>query len=583
MTLSRIILIFFLVISFTQLAGCKTPQETATKPVKRNRVEQVSERNQVESSAILVDGMRQKALGNWPQATLLFYEATVKDPNNDAAHFELAKIHAMQGEYVDAEKYAETAVGIDPDNHYYQMLMADVFILTNRMAQAIDIYKQLSLDYPDKIEFHHHLANAYIHDEQYSSALAILDYIESITGFMEDISLQKQKLLLEMGEYDRAISEAEKLLEAYPDEPMFYELLGELYTQTSQPEKAINIYKQLLEVEPGNPIAFLLIADYYQNQGDSIQSFEYLKDAFRSPDLPTDAKGQILYSFYMLSDEDENYLDQAIILCQILLDIHPEDADTYLIYGDFLNRKGNLQEARDIFLQGVELDPSNVNVWEQILVLDAMLEDFQAMRDHSDKALEYFFEHPSLFFFNGLANVSLKNYEDAASSLEYGLSITAADVEIKMDFLALLGDVYHYLQNHQKSDQYYEEALELDPSNATVLNNYSYHLAERKVRLEEAEEMSRNSIELEEGNAAFYDTYGWILYQMGRYEEAQVWIEKSVNSNQGESGVVLEHYGNVLYKLGQHEKALEYWNKALEAGDGSELLEKKVKNKSLYE
>jgi Tfp pilus assembly protein PilF len=102
------------------------------------------------------------------------------------------------------------------------------------------------------------------------------------------------------------------------------------------------------------------------------------------------------------------------------------------------------------------------------------------MRAHSDMALEYFFEQPLLFLFNGLANLQLKNYEEAASSLEYGLAMTGFEDDLKGDFYSLLGDTYHYLNNHRQSDQYYEKALEINPENATVLNNYSYHLAVRK-------------------------------------------------------------------------------------------------------
>lgn len=42
-------------------------------------------------------------------------------------------------------------------------------------------------------------------------------------------------------------------------------------------------------------------------------------------------------------------------------------------------------------------------------------------------------------------------------------------------------------------------------------------------------------------------------------------------------------FGDILYKLDDHEKALEYWKKALNKGKGSDFLEKKVKEKKLFE
>jgi tetratricopeptide (TPR) repeat protein len=82
-----------------------------------------------------------------------------------------------------------------------------------------------------------------------------------------------------------------------------------------------------------------------------------LKKAFRSPRLDTEGKGRIMYTFYNLSQENPGYLDQALELCEILIDLHPEEAEPYLIHGDFLAREGKIEEARGQFLMGAQRDP----------------------------------------------------------------------------------------------------------------------------------------------------------------------------------------------------------------------------------
>jgi hypothetical protein len=47
--------------------------------------------------------------------------------------------------------------------------------------------------------------------------------------------------------------------------------------------------------------------------------------------------------------------------------------------------------------------------------------------------------------------------------------------------------------------------------------------------------------------------------------------------------VVLEHFGDVLFQMGQTDKAFEYWQKAKAAGKYSDLLEKKISDKKMYE
>lgn len=579
----RILIFSLLLLSFNMLAGCRSLQEPVSPRSERGNPDAVSDIRKLESTALMVDGSRQKALGNWQQALLLFFEATQRDPRNDAAHFELAKIHAMQGQFADAMTFARNAAGIDPNNAYYQLLLADLFILTEDIPRAVEIYETLAGKHPENVDYQYQLANIYIQDSRYMEALDKLDHIEGIVGFVEEIALQKHKLLVETGQYERAIAEGEKLLQAFPQEPLYYELLGELYSQTGQMDKVRDIYHRLLEVEPGNPVAYLLIADYYQNTGDTSKALEYLQQAFGSSELDPESKARILYSLYMMAEEDEQYLDHGLVLCRVLVETHPQDPESYLIYGDFLNRKELHEQAREQFLEGLKLDPSKVEVWNQVLVLDNILQDYQSMKEHSQMALEYFFEQPLLFLFQAIANMGLKDYEEAAVSLEFGLGLSAGNHEMREQFLTLLGDTYHYLEDSRKSDSYYEQAISLNPQNATALNNFSYHLAERGMRLEDAEAMSRRAIELEAGNAAFYDTYGWIMFRMERYEEARYWIEKSINTYEGKSGTVLEHYGDVLYKLGQKEQAIQYWNKAFKTGEGSPSLERKVKTQTFYD
>ncbi len=577
-------LVLFLALTITLLPGCKS----AKAPVAQQQEQSMSptwtsEKEKLRSTIMLIEASRQKMLGNWSEATVLYHDAITVDPENDAAHFELAKIHAMQGEFEDALQYAQTAVKLSPENRYYLSVLADIYVLSNKLNEAIEVYEQLSGKYPENVEYAYNLASAYLYSDQHEKALGVLQHIENLIGFTEEISVEKQKIWVEQGQYEKAIEEAKRLVELFPDDMVYYELLADLYRETGQLEDAATLYRSMLEHDPDNPLAHLLMADYYLETDNEEAAFNSLLQAFNSPSLNSEAKARIIYRYYLMSEEDPQYMEYGLKLCELMIEQHPDDPESYLIYADFLNREQRLEEARAMYLNASRLDPSNLSVWQQIISIDGQLTDFESMRDHSDMALEYFFEQPLLFLFNGLANLQLKNYEEAASSLEYGLAMTGFEDDLKGDFYSLLGDTYHYLNNHSQSDLHYEKALEINPENATVLNNYSYHLAVRRERLDEAEKMSRKANSLETGNAAFLDTYGWIMYQLGRYEEARSWIEQSIEHAESPSADVLEHYGDVMYKLGKNEEALRYWEKAREAGEGSKYLKQKIEDRTLYE
>ena len=104
--------------------------------------------------------------------------------------------------------------------------------------------------------------------------------------------------------------------------------------------------------------------------------------------------------------------------------------------------------------------------------------------------------------------------------------------------------------------------MELDSGNYFVLNNYAYYLSERKINLDKAKKMSRQSNLLNPNQASFQDTYAWILFQLGEFQESLNWLKKSILNGGGKSDIINQHIGDVYQKLGQIDEAEKYWNKA---------------------
>lgn len=582
---SQLLMLLFVVI----FSACSKGREITTNqgdvpaPVETPEGKEVTEADRLKSTSLLIDASKQKILGNYERAVEIYHEALKKDPENDAAYFELSRVYVMDGSYKQALQYAIKAAELDPGNAYYQILLADIHILKEDVKKALVIYEQLAAAEPDNVDFQEKLLSVYIYNDDFEQAIQLINYIEQIAGFSQKRSIQKQQILLELGRFEEAIAEAEKMIGYFPEETIFYELLGELYTETGQAEKAKDVYYRLLEEDPEAYMAHLLLADHFLAQDNPDQAYYHIREAFDHPELDVDSKTRIIFTYLFYAEDDEEYIDKAFELAQILLEKHPDDPEAFFVYGDLLSRSERWEEARDIYLRGARLDPSNLLVWQQILNLNLRLGDYENMRKHSEMSLEYFFEQPILFLFNGLANMQLNDYETAASSLEYGLAITIDDEELKEDFYSMLGDVYHFLGIYEESNRYYESAIALNPENATALNNYSYHLSVRNERLDEALRMSEKANRLDPENPAFLDTHGWIKYRLGNYREAERWIRQAIELSEDPGAVILEHYGDVQYKLGNKEEALKFWQKAKEAGDGSDFLHKKIKDRTLYE
>ena len=128
-----------------------------------------------------------------------------------------------------------------------------------------------------------------------------------------------------------------------------------------------------------------------------------------------------------------------------------------------------------------------------------------------------------------------------------------------------------YLQNDQKdiAKDVLRQVLAIDPAHAGAANDLGYFLAEQGQSLTEAEALIRRAVEAEPFNSSFLDSMGWVLYKLGRFAEAQKFLERAAGPDA--DPVVLDHLGDDQYRLGDKDAASKSWKQAgerlLAAGD----------------
>jgi len=124
------------------------------------------------------------------------------------------------------------------------------------------------------------------------------------------------------------------------------------------------------------------------------------------------------------------------------------------------------------------------------------------------------------------------------------------------------------------------EAFRLDPAHAGALNFLGYSWADKGARLEEAMDLVRRALQVDPWNGAYLDSLGWVLFQMGRYAEAQQPLEQAARTFPYD-GTVLEHQGDLYARLGDREAAIAAWQRALAAApDRSVALRAKIRGQA---
>lgn len=530
-----------------------------------------------------INANREKILGNRNEAAALFSEVIRKDPKNAAAMFELANVYMDQKKYNDALFFSKSAFKIDPSNVWYGQQYAEVLQRNSRFKEAAEVLAKIVEEHPDEEDYYHQLAESYVFAGDAEQAIKTYDRLQERFGIDEETSMNKCRIYQQMKKPEKAITEMERLIRSDSTNVQAFAMLAELYQSTGNTEKALAAFQMIETIDPDNAFIHLSLADFYRTNGDKEKSFSELKLAFRNRQLEMDTKISILSSYYSLVTEHPELKEQATQLCDILVEVHPTDPRSHAAHADFLTIEKKYEEALAEYRRARELGSKEYSVYSQILLIESQLSDWDAMLKESEEALTLFPDQPAVYFFNGIAKQHAKRFADAITILNTGVNMVVDNPQLSASFYSAMGESYHELGDHVKSDQCYEKALTLDPKDATVMNNYAYFLSLRGDRLTKAEELSKRSNELEPNSTSFEDTYGWIMFTMGKYADAKTWIGKSLEHGGDKSGVVLEHYGDVLYKLGELQQAMEYWQRAKQAGDASDRLDQKILQKKYIE
>jgi tetratricopeptide (TPR) repeat protein len=583
--MKRLFPTYILILIAIGIASCKTSKTVSTqKDVSHDGfiIPSLSEKANLALERAYFDGLREKYLGTTDKAEDLFRKCLKIYPKHAASYFELAQIFADRGDILNAETYIKKAIEYDNSNNWYKLFLARIYDINGRYSESAKIYEQLVKANPKVIDYYYDWAMALIYDNQLKEAAKVYDLIEQHFGVSEEITMQKQKIHISLNDIDAAIADLKKLIEKYPDNGRYYQMLGELYLRKDLEKEALNAFNKALEINPKLAYINLSLYEYYHNKNQETKAAEFFQKAFADPNLSIDAKVQLyLTRYFTLKGIKDELKEEAVETGKTLVQTHPDEAKAHTVFADLLYRIDKNKEAYEEYKKAITLDNSKAIIWNQLLTLESTLEYWDSLYTDAGQAIELFPNLPVFYLFKGIAAIQLKKYQEAVDVLNAGKDLVFNNNLLLAQFYSSLGDAYHAMGNNELSDKSYEEALKLDPENVYVLNNYSYYLSLRKENLERAEEMSLKSNELQPNTPSFLDTYAWIKFQMGEYETAKQWLEKALNSGGSQSPTIVEHYGDVLYKLGDKEKALEYWNKALELGSKSPTLIDKIE-KGIY-
>ena len=583
MTLIRITYLFLISLFFASCVTTKVSVETELTKQKEPQ-NLLSKEEEREFEYLFIEGIKQKKLGKQQAAVSLFSRCLEIDPNSALVMYKLAELHFANKDLTSAALLLEKAIEIiekepevSPKHRWYQYMYIQVLHQQKKFAKAAEILEQLHQNDPENLEYLYQLAITHAAARQYEEAIEAYNKLEQKTGLNEQISVAKRQIYANWEKPEKAIEEINKLIDSNPKEPRYYGLLAEMYQSQGDMDNALKYYQKILEIEPDNGFVHFSFAGYYIEKGDKEKAFEHIEKAFASKELEADTKIQ----YYMLQTADPKNAEwdnkQIESLLNTLYRTHPDDNRMYTIFAEYLIRQEKLIEAKEYLQKYLETDQSNFIIWQQMIFISNDLLDFESVYTDTQKAIELFPNQSVLYALNAVACLQLEKYQEALDILAAGEPYVLDNQQMKIQFELYKAEANYKLGNVEQAFKAFDEVIRLDPDNYIAMNNYAYYLSLRGEKLDKAERLSGKVVQENPDNPTYLDTYAWVLFKRKDYQLARFYIESAINKGGDTNPVLVEHYGDILYMLGEKEKAIEKWRKAVELGDGSAVLEQKVK------
>jgi tetratricopeptide (TPR) repeat protein len=576
--------IFWITLVFVFFSCKSTKETTELRTIKPEKISVISPSQKRNFDYFFFEGQRYKMQGDSEKAKMCFVECLKIDSLSSTCYFELANIEISKTNYKVAQGLLEKAVAINTNNKWYKMLLGDLYQENKDIGGAISIYKSLVDQYPNNDEYIYILAQLYAQNKQWDSAIDAYNMLEKNIGINEAISLEKEKLYLQLGKKSLAYKEIELLIKDNPYEPRYYGFLGDVYAFNKELDKAEQSYLKILDIDPNNGLGYFSLSNIYLQKQDTTQFFNYFLKGVADKDLNIEVKIQRMLPFLMGKDFiNKKDTNEIFTVFDKLIEVHANDSRSHIYYANYLQNNQKYEKALAQYKLGLNVDNSSSAVWQDMFLLELNMGKFDLLLQDTNEALLFFPDEALFNLFNGLAYMQIEDNSKAYQSLSHGLQFVGDNEKLKGQFYSYLGDVQYSLDMVQEAFFSYDQALLIDEHNIAVLNNYSYYLSLENLNLDKAESMIAKCIELEPGNATYLDTYAWVLFKKGRYFEAKYIIERAIDNGGTESKEIVEHYGDILYNNGDVDGALIQWQKALDFGIDTDLLQKKIDLKRYVE
>jgi tetratricopeptide (TPR) repeat protein len=275
-----------------------------------------------------------------------------ENPKDTAALFARARFFVGQNKPDSAIIDLQQLVAIDSTRSAYFVLMADVYLITNRTRytkQALE--KAVKLD-PNNVEAHMKLAELYLYVEMRQEALNEINAALRLDQKFPKAYFLKGVIYKEIGDTSLAFSSFMTTVEQDANNGAAYEQIGLLFADRGD-KRAVDYYQNALRINPKNSLTRYNLGIFYQEQGAFESAMEVYKELVNIDPNYSNAYYNMGYIIYTQNKS----LEKALEFFQKATITNPGYAEAFYMRGLCQEDLGKKDLAITDYKESIRLNP----------------------------------------------------------------------------------------------------------------------------------------------------------------------------------------------------------------------------------
>lgn len=511
------------------------------------------------------------------EAVDLLRHARALDPNDPTIAFVLGGSYAQQGKSDRALPLLEEAYASDTTNMTFARTLSGAYIEAGRTQDALRINERLAAADPEDDDVRYRLIQLYARTGELKKGIELATQLQKRFRPMPSAYGQLTRLkiqLLALTKDSVAVGrEYHAWADLYPDDRRpYYDWILHLFEtgKVQEAERQITADLRRGRIASGDATAlrvhkYIILKDYTSAEAELVRL---------TPDrkIGADEKLTLWLLLTKSSQGSEGYTaGKYTPHIADLLRAYPDDLQVLKTYAQLLRYEERYREAYDLLASKRHLYSHEEWLWSELLDAASGLSSDSLLVEVAQEAKKYIPTDWRNYIVLAGDAFQKDNHQRAIQLLEEGIAaIEPKTGEGAARLYGLLADLYAEHGGPSKAsltDSLYLRAIEANPKEVEVLNNYAYRLAKAGRNLEEAERYALQAVRLSPDAAHILDTYAYILLLRKNYTLAKLYQRKALSQSEPDkiSADMYDHMGDIYRALDDYDAALTAWQQALTA------------------